>query len=216
MKKIYTSLHFSYNSGNVKNLFRSFVLPFLLIIATHSLHSQNWSALGTGTNNVVYATAIFNGELIVGGNFTIAGGAAANYIAKWNGTSWAPLGSGMDGAVYALAEYQGELYAGGDFITAGGKVSPYIAKYRSCSSNAECNDNSLCTVDVCQGEAGACTYTPGNEGATCDDHDPLTEDDRCMSGLCKGTPIETDVDSVSSDTDTSKGGNSGCSCTMVF
>ena len=28
--------------------------------------------------------------------FTTAGGVAANYIAKWNGSAWSALGSGMD------------------------------------------------------------------------------------------------------------------------
>ena len=36
--------------------------------------------------------------LYVGGDFTTAGGVAANHIAKWDGSSWSALGSGMDAA----------------------------------------------------------------------------------------------------------------------
>jgi len=55
--------------------------------------------------------------------------AAANYIAKWNGSAWSSLGWGMDNGVYALAvDSSGNLYAGGDFTSVDGKLSPYIAK----------------------------------------------------------------------------------------
>ena len=38
-------------------------------------------------------------HLYAGGNFTTAGGSAANYIAQWDGSSWSALGSGMNGDV---------------------------------------------------------------------------------------------------------------------
>ena len=37
--------------------------------------------------------------LYAGGEFTTAGGNAANDIAQWNGSSWSALGSGMNGDV---------------------------------------------------------------------------------------------------------------------
>ena len=67
-------------------------------------------------------------NLYAGGYFTTAGGSAANYVAKWNGSAWSALGSGMSSTVYALAVSGSDLYAGGNFITAGGKVSGYAAK----------------------------------------------------------------------------------------
>ena len=43
--------------------------------------------------------------------FATAGGAGANHIAQWDGTSWLPLGSGMNNDVIALTVYNGKLIA---------------------------------------------------------------------------------------------------------
>jgi peptidoglycan hydrolase-like amidase len=77
---------------------------------------SQWRPLGSGIGGtrpgpVVCALTVYNGDLIAGGDFTNAGGASANSIAKWNGTSWSPLGSGANAAVQALAVYNGELIA---------------------------------------------------------------------------------------------------------
>src|SRR5258705_34815 len=59
-----------------------------------------------GVDSDVVASTVFDDgggpALYVGGFFTTAGGVAANYVAKWNGSSWSALGSGMNGSVYAL------------------------------------------------------------------------------------------------------------------
>src|SRR5262249_7801935 len=68
------------------------------------------------------------GYLYVGGNIFTAGGSAANYIVKWDGTGWSGLGSGMNRPVSALALSGSDLYVGGAFTTAGGKGSAYAAQ----------------------------------------------------------------------------------------
>ena len=47
-------------------------------------------------NSAVYALAISGSDLYAGGQFTTAGGNAANDIAKWNGSAWSALGEGMN------------------------------------------------------------------------------------------------------------------------
>ena len=99
--------------------------------------TRKWSALGTGSNNgvgglVKTLACDASGNLYAGGSFTTAGGANANYIAKWNGTAWVTLGTGGSNGVgldvNALAfDAAGNLYVGGWFETAGGKPAAYLA-----------------------------------------------------------------------------------------
>jgi len=112
-------------------------------------NGSNWSALGSGfgwTNRyipTVYALTVSGNDLYAGGQFTSAGGIAANNIAKWNGTNWSALGSGigpwLDGGfatVSALAVLGSNLYAGGIFTAAGGNPANYIAKWDGNSWSA--------------------------------------------------------------------------------
>ena len=93
------------------------------------------NGVGGGTNPVVLALAFGpDGSLYAGGDFSTAGGSAANSIASWDGTAWHPLGSGLENCgfncVRALAVGRdGSLYAGGSFTLAGGRPSSSIAKW---------------------------------------------------------------------------------------
>ena len=104
-----------------------------------------WSALGAGMRGdppspCVYALAVSGTNLYAGGEFTTAGGSAANYIAKWDGNAWSPLGTGMRGHSYsyvvALAVRGTDLYAGGAFTNAGGTAANYIAKWNGSEWSA--------------------------------------------------------------------------------
>ncbi|MCB0047502.1 MAG: hypothetical protein KDD92_18910, partial [Caldilineaceae bacterium] len=75
-----------------------------------------------------------SGNLYAGGDFTTAGGATVNRVAKWNGSSWTALGSGMNSTVRALTmDASGTLYAGGYFTAAGGASADYIAQWDGTS-----------------------------------------------------------------------------------
>lgn len=81
-------------------------------------------------------------QLVVGGDFTTAGGATVNRIARWEASAWQPLGTGMVGtsgsaSVGALASWDPDgdgpqavqLVAGGSFTTAGGVIANNIARW---------------------------------------------------------------------------------------
>ena len=94
------------------------------------------NGVGGLTPSVVRALAVYNGELIVGGHFTTAGGLSANYVARWNGNSWQTLGSGMNNDVLDLTVYNGRLIAGGFFTTAGSATVNYIAAWNGTAWSA--------------------------------------------------------------------------------
>jgi hypothetical protein len=105
-------------------------------------NGSSWSALGDGLSGggsypFFYSLATYDDghgpALYAGGAFTAAGGAAVNWIAKWDGSSWSALGSGMNGVVHVLAPYDDgsgpALYAGGTFSVALDSGDSYIAKW---------------------------------------------------------------------------------------
>ncbi|MBX3410590.1 MAG: immunoglobulin domain-containing protein [Phycisphaeraceae bacterium] len=108
-------------------------------IARYNPTTGEWSALSSGLMSTdgrsprVDALAVLpDGDVIVGGFFTSAGGVEAKNIARYNPTSgtWSSLGSGTDYSVYALAVLPGgEMIAGGRFNTAGGVGASRIARY---------------------------------------------------------------------------------------
>jgi trimeric autotransporter adhesin len=90
-----------------------------------------WSQLGGGVASpfarFVNALAVMpNGDLIVGGQFSTAGGLPTNGIARWNGSSWSQLGSGLQlfDSVEALVVLPtGDLMVGGQFTLTSGAAS---------------------------------------------------------------------------------------------
>src|SRR4051812_19027244 len=54
---------------------------------------ENWDTRfhDRGTNSAVYALLVSGSTIYVGGDFTTAGGVAANRIAAWDGTTWSAL-----------------------------------------------------------------------------------------------------------------------------
>ncbi|MEE6263848.1 hypothetical protein [Plantactinospora sonchi] len=103
---------------------------------------STWTPLtgpaGTGVMSTpldfVDALAVFDGDLIVGGQFLQAGGVAVNHVARWDGTRWYPLtgagGTGVDVApVSDLAVHDGVLIVAGGFSQAGGLAANRIARW---------------------------------------------------------------------------------------
>ena len=142
---------------------------------------SSWAPLGSGVNNAnngtsVSALAVFDDgtgqALYAGGNFTSVGGATANFIAKWNGSSWAPLGSGMNGGnnpqVFALTVFDDgtgpAIYAGGQFFVAGGVLASRIAKWNGSSWAPQGSGvgGDVHALTVFDDDSGMALYAGGN------------------------------------------------------
>lgn len=115
----------------------------LTAAATAQRCTPEWSALSTGMTmettdpapGTVATLAVHddgNGPaLYAGGVFTVAGGASASKVAKWDGQAWSPLGVGMEynSLVFKLISFNGSLYAAGTFISAGGFGANRVARW---------------------------------------------------------------------------------------
>ncbi len=119
-------------------------VPLLLAAVASAQCPPQWEAIGApGTNNAIYAMTRWDPDgpgplperLVVGGNFSMAGGAVANQIAAWDGTAWSTFGTnfflpGGTAAVQALAVLPShELVAGGNFRTASGVQALFVARW---------------------------------------------------------------------------------------
>jgi hypothetical protein len=93
------------------------------------------------TNGPVLASTLdANGNLVVGGDFTMLEGVAVNRIARRSGTTWSALGTGLDGSVLALLTLpNGDIIAGGTFTQAGGATASRIARFNGTSWSAVSN-----------------------------------------------------------------------------
>ncbi|HRQ74426.1 MAG TPA: immunoglobulin domain-containing protein [Phycisphaerales bacterium] len=140
-----------FNDGSGSALFATGAFATAGGVAVANIAKWNgaaWSALGSGiTGGKGAALAVFNdgrGEaLYVGGDFTTAGGNAANRIARWNGSEWETLGSGIsgglvgvmglisydDGSAFSTISGHGSLFVTGGFNNAGGVSANNIARW---------------------------------------------------------------------------------------
>jgi len=100
---------------------------------------ENWDGRfpgPPGVNGLVRAAAVApNGDVYVGGDFTMAINSSGNYfpanhIARWDGSGWSALGSGVNNSVNALAvSRQGVVFVGGAFTSAGATAATSVARW---------------------------------------------------------------------------------------
>ena len=75
-----------------------------------------WYALGSGTDGAVTELLrMSDGDLLLAGDFQMAGGLYATHVARWNGTAYEGMGS-VDGEVTSAIEFDGSYYMGGTFL----------------------------------------------------------------------------------------------------
>jgi hypothetical protein len=92
-----------------------------------------WSGHGGYQIN---ALAIYNGNLVAGGQFDLQGGSGipTGGIAQWDGTNWSLFSNGVNGIVNTVTEYNGNLFAGGTFLDVIGADSlKYVAQWTGSS-----------------------------------------------------------------------------------
>ncbi len=83
-----------------------------------------WTPLGNGVNNDVLCCTVFNGDLIIGGDFTQASGVPSSRVVRYNELTdtWESIGAttDFDNDVRCMTVFDGELWVGGDFNNVGG------------------------------------------------------------------------------------------------
>jgi hypothetical protein len=85
--------------------------------------SGHWQQVGGGVNNTVHDIQFMDTSIIVGGDFTSAGGTPVSYVARWDGHTWDNMYGGVPGNVYTMLLTGDSLYVGGSFYTRTGPVS---------------------------------------------------------------------------------------------
>tara|TARA_R110002072_G_scaffold186086_3_gene342997 strand:+ start:6465 stop:9038 length:2574 start_codon:yes stop_codon:yes gene_type:complete len=96
---------------------------------------SNWSAMGAGVggpafNPVLTINSLPNGDLVVGGDFTSAGGLSINRIARWDGAGWSAMVAGANNRVHTMTRHpNGDLFVGGTFREIGGVATAGFARF---------------------------------------------------------------------------------------
>jgi hypothetical protein len=140
---------------------------------------NGWSSLGSNgsgdgaLNSSAIALVLSAGNLYVGGGFTNAAGiAAADRVARWNGSVWSALGSdgsgdgALNGTVRALTVSGTDVYVGGDFVNAAGVAEAdriarwYGGHWSSMGSNGSGN-GALADSVLALAAVGSAVYTGG-------------------------------------------------------
>lgn len=101
-------------------------------LAVFDEETDGWDSLGGSLGYTAGAPAVkvlrFNqeGDLYVGGIFTIAGGVQVSHLARWDGQTWHDVGGGVRDSfnpeVAAIHLKDGKVYVAGDFTSVGDNI----------------------------------------------------------------------------------------------
>ncbi|MDX2359964.1 MAG: T9SS type A sorting domain-containing protein [Crocinitomicaceae bacterium] len=91
----------------------------------------SWSCLAGGVGIVARAGVVWDGKLVVVGDFwnNFQPCVGCNGVAVWDGVSWSPLGNGVNNDVLTCTVWNNELVIGGDMTQADGVPVARIAKW---------------------------------------------------------------------------------------
>lgn len=91
---------------------------------------STWSTVTGLTGFVSSLTVLQNGDIVAGGELSLAGLPGSPRVARWNGSSWSALGFGNHGVVHTLSTLaNGDLVVGGIFFTTGGAPGNGVARW---------------------------------------------------------------------------------------
>ena len=103
-------------------------------VALWNTSTATWSSFSGGIVGAVYSCAVFNGAVVVAGNFDIVGAVRFKSAAIWNATAtgWGPLRAfAPDGTIRSLKVLGGVLYLGGSFSAPENAYSVNVVGYTS-------------------------------------------------------------------------------------
>jgi hypothetical protein len=149
----------------------------------------NWQRLGVGitsTGGIAPGRDVVvmpDGSVVVGGDFTSAGGSSASAIARWNGSQWSTLKNGLIRSVQKMLVLpSGELVVGRDatatspwsntlFNRWGSAATAWIARQPQAAS-APCGGSAVLTSSLASGyDAATVTWKRGDSTLV---HDPAS------------------------------------------
>jgi len=88
----------------------------------------NWLPAGDNVNERVYAAALWDGRIVIGGMFSASGVTPLPGVAVWDGAAWQPLG-GNAVQIWRLRVIDGELYGAGQFRLPDDSIVETVARY---------------------------------------------------------------------------------------
>jgi hypothetical protein len=113
-----------------------------LVTATNiaRFDGANWHFMGAGISPAggttsVEAIATSNNNVYVGGTFAYAGSAAAQNIARWDGTNWYGLGLGPGGEVASITVRSNGVYAAGAQLNGAVYNNPFLSRWDGTNWN---------------------------------------------------------------------------------
>lgn len=99
----------------------------------------SWSCLGGGVGIVARAGCVWNGNLVVVGDFwnNFQPCTGCNGIAMWDGSQWLPFDNGFNNDVLTCTVFNGDLIIGGDFTQADGVPVSRVVRWNDVTGEFE-------------------------------------------------------------------------------
>jgi hypothetical protein len=102
----------------------------------YTWNSTYWRPVGPGVDGLVMDTALYNGQVHLGGTFKTADGQLVNNITRFDGANYFPLGAGTNGTIDCMAEFNNQLVIGGTFTSVDSQAISGTARWNGAAWSA--------------------------------------------------------------------------------